>query len=84
MNLEALSSLVDKSVAKVETVRFLGSFEPALPYWTRQDVRGSLKVKVLIARLLLGALRLIRYLKFFDRFNNRYVSSYLLLVATKY
>ena len=84
MNLESLASLVDKSVAKVETVRFLGSFEPALPYWTRQDVRGSLKVKVLIARLLLGALRIIRYLKIFDRFNNRHISSYLLLVATKY
>jgi SAM-dependent methyltransferase len=83
MNRDSLASLVDKRMAHVDSVNYLGSFEPALPYWTRQDVRGLIQAKVLFARLLLRTLKILRHPKIFDRFNNRYVSSYLLLVATK-
>lgn len=63
---------------------YISSFQPSLPYWTRKsECNISYELKIFPIRVLLFALSKIRKFRFWDYFNNRFVSGYIYTTYVK-
>lgn len=71
-------SLSGKHNLRLKSLDFIGSFEPALPMTTSPK-----KVGALLIRSFLKVLSFFRKIRFFDRFNSPFFSSYILVTYTK-
>lgn len=78
MSRSYFQSFDGKGKLRLESFDFIGSFEPALPMTTRPR-----RAKALMIRSVLKVLSLIRKLRFFDRLNSSFFSSYMLVTYVK-
>lgn len=79
MSLDYLGKAAAGRGLEVRFLRYIGSFEPALPIPPRRT-RNPL---LLAMKLALRVARRIRRLKIFDNMNNAIISSYMLMVCEK-
>lgn len=79
MNLDYFSKLGKRLDLEPVTIKYLGSFEPSLPI-ARPGFGNPLQAATKVGIKLAAKLR---QAKFFDRFNNKYVSSYILAIYRK-
>jgi SAM-dependent methyltransferase len=79
MNLDFFNQLEKKANLEKIFIDYIGSFEPALAI---PKYRFGNPIQFLI-RCMLFVIRLIRKLKFFDRVNSKFFSSYILAVYRK-
>lgn len=79
MNLDYFQSVATRFKLKPVFLDYIGSFEPSLPI-VKHRLGNPLQLAV---RGLLWLARRIRRLKIFDRWNNRFISSYILAIYRK-